>query len=83
VHYPLLFNKKITIQEEQHMAKAAIVKKYALSANGILDVTDNGVGLENAETGEYITLQELLSDFADRSVKLSVTYDEEYGVEAE
>lgn len=65
------------------MAKAAIVKKYALSATGILDVTANGVGLENVETGEYIALQELLSDFADRSVKLSVTYDEDYGADAE
>lgn len=61
------------------MAKASITKKYALSANGILDITDNGViGIENPDTGELIELRTLLSDFANRAVKLSVTYDEDY-----
>ena len=60
------------------MAKAAIVKKYALSASGILSITDNGVELENTETGECIPFAELLSDFDNRTIKLSITYDEEY-----
>ena len=60
------------------MAKAAITKKYSLSANGILAITEEGVGIENTETGELIDLKVLLSDFADRSVKLSVNYDEDY-----
>lgn len=60
------------------MAKASITKKYALSANGILDITDDGVSIENPDTGELINLKTLLSDFANRAVKLSVTYDEDY-----
>ena len=61
------------------MAKASITKKYALSANGILDITDDGViGIENPDTGEPIELRTLLSEFANRAVKLSVTYDEDY-----
>ena len=60
------------------MAKAAITKKYSLNANGILSITEEGVGIENTETGELIDLKVLLSDFADRSVKLSVNYDEDY-----
>lgn len=64
------------------MAKAAIVKKYSLSALGILEINDAGVFIENTETGELIDLRDLLSDFADRSVKLSVNYDEDYGAEA-
>lgn len=60
------------------MAKASITKKYALSANGILDITDDGVSIENPDTGELIELKTLLSDFANRAVKLSVTYDEDY-----
>ena len=61
------------------MAKASITKKYALSANGILDITDDGiVGIENPDTGELIELKTLLSEFANRAVKLSVTYDEDY-----
>ena len=60
------------------MAKAAIVKKYALSANGILSITDDGVALENTDTGECIPFADLLSDFADRMIKFSVTYDEDY-----
>ena len=60
------------------MAKAAIVKKYALNANGILSITDDGVTLENTETGECFQFEDLLSDFADHMVKLSITYDEDY-----
>ena len=60
------------------MAKASIVKKYALNANGILHIDDNNVAIENLDTGELIDLSDLLSDFADRTVKLSVNYDEDY-----
>jgi hypothetical protein len=60
------------------MAKASITRKYALSANGILDITDDGVAIENPDTGELIELKVLLKDFVNRPVKLSVTYDEDY-----
>jgi hypothetical protein len=60
------------------MAKASITKKYALSANGILDITDDVVAIENPDTGELIDLKVLLKDFVNRPVKLSVTYDEDY-----
>ena len=65
------------------MAKAAITKKYALSASGILAIDENGVYLENTETGEAIDFRDLLSDFADRSVKLSINYDEDFETVAE
>ena len=64
--------------EVQSMAKASITKKYSLSANGILQITDANVSIENPDTGELIDLVELLSDFADKTVKLSVNYDEDY-----
>lgn len=60
------------------MAKAAIVKKYSLNADGILNIDENGVSIENVETGELINLSTLLADFADRSIKLSVNYSEDY-----
>lgn len=69
---------KLTTREVQNMAKASITKKYSLSANGILQVTDTNVSIENPDTGELINLVDLLSEFADRSVKLSVNYDEDY-----
>lgn len=62
----------------QDMAKAAIVKKFSLSANGILDINDGIVSIENVDTGEMISLSELLADFADRTVSLSVNYNEDY-----
>lgn len=65
------------------MAKAAITKKMSLSANGILVVEDACVGIENPDTGELIELNKLLADFADKSVKLSVTYDYDYESDAE
>ena len=60
------------------MAKASITKKYALSATGILDIADDVIGIENPDSGELIDLKVLLKDFANRAVKLSVTYDEDY-----
>lgn len=61
---------------------ASIKKKYALNANGILaiDGEDNNylVSIENVDTGELIPLHVLLEDFKDRTVKLSITYDEDY-----
>lgn len=57
---------------------ANIVLKYALNAKGILSIEDGEVAIENPDTGELIKLNELLSDFADKTVKLSVNYDEDY-----
>ena len=59
---------------------ANIVKKYSLNAKGVLVINSdqNMIGISNTDTGEIIELQELLSDFADKSVKLSVNYDEDY-----
>lgn len=60
------------------MAKASITRKDALSATGILSINDEGIAIENADTGELIDLKVLLADFADKSVKLSITYDYDY-----
>lgn len=60
------------------MAKAAITKKISLSANGILAIEDGEVALENADTGEMIPFEILLEDFKDKSVKISVAYDEDF-----
>ncbi|MGN5455190.1 MAG: YonK family protein [Candidatus Kurthia intestinigallinarum] len=63
------------------MSKAAITQKLSLSATGILDIDDDGVYIENLDTGELIDFKDLLSEFADKSVKLSVTYDYDYGTD--
>lgn len=63
------------------MAKAAINKSLKLNAQGILEINDAGVFVENADSGELIDFKDLLSEFADKAVKLSVTYDYDYGDE--
>lgn len=60
------------------MAKASITRKDELSANGILSISDDGIAIENTDTGELIDLKVLLADFADKMIKLSVTYDYNY-----
>ena len=66
------------------MAKSSITKKMSLSANGILAVNDDDhICIENPDTGELIDLRDLLEEFANKSVKLSVAYDYDYGVEEE
>ena len=57
---------------------ANIVLKYALNAKGILSIEDNDIGIEDSDTGEIIKLSDLLADFADKTIELSVTYDEDY-----
>lgn len=59
---------------------ASIVKKYSLQAKGILaiDEDEKCIGIENVDTGEFISLDELFADFLNKHVKLSVNYDEDY-----
>ena len=54
------------------------MRKYAVSAKGILDINDEGIFVEDEDTGEAIPLRDLLSDFDGKPIKLSVNYDEEY-----
>lgn len=60
------------------MSKVAITKKMQLNGRGILEINEAGVFLENLDTGELLDFKDLLSEFADKSVKLSVTYDYDY-----
>lgn len=60
------------------MAKASITKKMSLNANGILVIDGTCVGIENPDTGEFVEFSKLLVDFADKTVKLGVTYDFDY-----
>ena len=60
------------------MAKAAFNKSYKINAKGVLSIDESIVSVENPDTGELIDLKTLLSEFANRAVKLSVTYDEDY-----
>ena len=60
------------------MAKAAIVKNYKLSAQGILVIDDNAVGVENVDTGEFIELSRLFVDFLEKPVSMFISYDEDY-----
>ena len=60
------------------MAKANITKKMQLNGRGILEINEVGVFIEVEDTGELLDFKGLLSEFADKSVKLSVTYDYDY-----
>ena len=60
------------------MAKSSINFNYKLSAKGILHIEDNVVFIENVDSGELIQLSDLFEDFGDKSVSLSISYDEEY-----
>lgn len=57
---------------------ANIIKKYSLSAKGILAIENDTIGIENTDTGEIFNLQDLLVDFKDKYIKFSMNYDEDY-----
>lgn len=60
------------------MAKASITKNYKVTASGILSIEDNIIGIENADTGEFVKFSDLMSDFNDKTVRVIVSYDEDY-----
>lgn len=60
------------------MAKTAISKRTSLSAYGILDINENGVFLEVENTGEIIDFRQLLKDFSDKTIELSVNFDNDF-----
>ena len=60
------------------MTKPSINKKHSLSAKGILGYDNGKMILENGDTGKLIPIEELLKDFAEKAVSLSIDYDEEY-----
>ena len=57
---------------------ASITKKYTINANGILDIREEGVGIEIPETGEWVDLKDILHDFNGHTIKLSANCDEDY-----
>ena len=59
------------------MAKAAITKKISLTAEGILNVDEDGIHLEIPD-GEVVNFYDLLSDFNGQPIKFSVNYSEDY-----
>ena len=61
------------------MGRAPINKTFRLNAKGILVIDNNLVGIENMETGEVIPFSVLFEDFVDKTVSLSINYDEEFG----
>lgn len=60
------------------MAKAKVQKKYSVSAEGELNITEDGVAtITNMETGEVFVLTDVLADFVEREVKISCNYAED------
>ena len=56
---------------------APITKKYSLNIKGILVIDEeNGMGIEIEGSDECLSLDVLMADFADKTVKISVAYDE-------
>lgn len=55
-----------------------ITRKYSLSASGILSVDGDGNIYLSVEGNDDINLADLLQDFDEKSVKISINYDEEY-----
>jgi hypothetical protein len=61
-----------------------IIKKYNVSASGILSIDKDGRLYVSCEDGaQDVSIAKLLEDFDGRQVKISVNYDEEYSEEDE
>ena len=61
-----------------------IVRKYKVSAQGILTIDEDGCLYVSCEDGaQDVSLAKVLEDFNGRQVKISCDYDEEYSDEVE
>ena len=59
-----------------------IVRKYNMSASGILSIDEDGRLYVSCEDGaQDVSVAKLLEDFDGRKVKISCNYDEEYSEE--
>lgn len=59
-----------------------IVRKYNMSASGILSIDEDGRLYVSCEDGaQDVSIAKLLEDFNGRKVKISCNYDEEYSEE--
>ena len=60
-----------------------ITKNYKVAANGLLTIENGNIYISIEDGIQNVNLADLLQDFSDKIVKLSVTYDEDYGVEVD
>lgn len=54
------------------MAKANITKKKSVSIKGVLDITDKGINIIIEDSGEPMSLADILQDFDNAEVSISV-----------
>ena len=59
-----------------------IVRKYNVSASGILTIDDGVLYISCEDGAQDVNLARLLEDFDGRQVKISCNYDEEYSEDA-
>ena len=59
-----------------------VQRKYALNIQGVVEISDGRIIICVEDRGEY-DLAELMEAFDGNECKISVSYDEEYGVEAD
>ena len=74
-----MLNTKYNIDASLSNNDVLINKTYKITAKGIWSTDDDIVSIENSDTGELVQLSDLFEDFADKSVSLSINYDEDYG----
>lgn len=55
-----------------------IVRKYNVSAQGVLTVNDGRLYVSCEDGAQDVSIARLLEDFNGRQVKISCNYDEEY-----
>ena len=59
-----------------------VQKKYSLNIQGVVEINDGRITILVEDRGEY-DLSALMSAFDGNECKISVSYDEEYGVEVD
>ena len=55
-----------------------ITRNYKVAANGLLTIENGNIYISIEDGPQDVNLANLLEDFSDKIVKLSVAYDEDY-----
>lgn len=61
------------------MAKVNMSKKYSATITGVLDLSDGIVKVCIEDVEEPVILADFIEDFADKEVKISVSYGDDLG----
>lgn len=59
------------------MAKSKIIKKFGADITGVLNIDDGIITIQVEDVAETVIFADFIKEFAEKEIKISVTYGQE------